>query len=713
MGPDESGNVEIPAGTELDTTLTVEGKAADAKAVGDAIGKISGQNVTLDTTLTQSGKAADAKATGDALAKLEAKIPEGGANYTLPVANANTLGGVKLPPKTDAHTEEATVGPDGRVWVKPPAQSITEVDGVGFINHVGNLYSPANRLKEFPVLGDNVMELLGGTSKCCIFRAKPNTTYVITFTNAASMGNIGQANAMGICTQAPGSSSGPVSVVSNFSSGGYGKYRIIKTNSNFYEDTAYLIWQAPSSADLTDVAIYEGDSIEGYDTINPYSLDNGTSTSNDLVVRTRNLDPEISRQLNRGNTAVQPDDLTYTAPVWSTGNFSSPIAVGDTALGSLRTMLNSVVMSKEWLDTQIKLGEHYAHCPSVNVKNGIAYISAFQNAKNTTDTYVLPESSTELFLVDIATMTQTAQYKVAGHGDTVAGLTFAYGSGACQSIFIDDTTLRTVFVAQLQNAEGVDEWYQCYRDFNITDNTFGDIGLCQLLDADGDRHAFTTANASLYTQLLTDTSVNTNIVCQPAKIGNIWYVACGCQEQWPNMPILTTEDWITFQYWATPSVEGNSAHYEMAIATTVDGYLYTATRQTKGKNTVQLMKINPADKSLAGHIQIPTGNDTRPFIMLGTGAGANIYIWHILTTTRSNSAQISVLNRHGMYLGATAAISTPPCVYPSVVPLDGGGYFASYMIPYGLYCCKFGSIERYDGRDTVGIAAKLIELVGG
>lgn len=38
-------------------------------------GNGSGQNVELDTTLTKSGKAADAKAVGDALDKLEEKIP--------------------------------------------------------------------------------------------------------------------------------------------------------------------------------------------------------------------------------------------------------------------------------------------------------------------------------------------------------------------------------------------------------------------------------------------------------------------------------------------------------------------------------------------------------------------------------------------------------------------------------------------------------------
>ena len=67
---DAIANINTGAGStvELDTTLTVEGKAADAKAVGDAIANInagSGASVELDTTLTVEGKAADAKAVGD------------------------------------------------------------------------------------------------------------------------------------------------------------------------------------------------------------------------------------------------------------------------------------------------------------------------------------------------------------------------------------------------------------------------------------------------------------------------------------------------------------------------------------------------------------------------------------------------------------------------------------------------------------------------
>lgn len=53
-------------GAVTDTTLTIEGVAADAKAVGDALSNIT---IEVDDTLTEQGKAADAKAVGDALAE--------------------------------------------------------------------------------------------------------------------------------------------------------------------------------------------------------------------------------------------------------------------------------------------------------------------------------------------------------------------------------------------------------------------------------------------------------------------------------------------------------------------------------------------------------------------------------------------------------------------------------------------------------------------
>lgn len=58
----------IPAEVFIDDTLTEEGQAADAKAVGDAIANI---DIPVDDTLTQQGAAADAKAVGDAIANIE------------------------------------------------------------------------------------------------------------------------------------------------------------------------------------------------------------------------------------------------------------------------------------------------------------------------------------------------------------------------------------------------------------------------------------------------------------------------------------------------------------------------------------------------------------------------------------------------------------------------------------------------------------------
>lgn len=104
---------------DLDTTLSVSGKAADAKAAGDALagklnanqgasnaGKILGivkggvvtpvdvpeaGTVDLDTTLSVSGKAADAKATGDALADKLSK--SGGTMTGNIIMGGNTISG--------------------------------------------------------------------------------------------------------------------------------------------------------------------------------------------------------------------------------------------------------------------------------------------------------------------------------------------------------------------------------------------------------------------------------------------------------------------------------------------------------------------------------------------------------------------------------------------------------------------------------------------
>lgn len=620
--------------------------------------------------------------------ELEQKIPE---TYINPIEkNANM-------------TQPVGVGTDGRLFTIPAEVVSSTTEGVSFKKHIGNLDSGL-RLTGLPKLGDNVLQMLNGTTKHLVFRAKPNTTYVITLVSTVSLGNFGQANALGICTQVPGSGNRPLTQIGFMQTGGYGKYFVIKTNDNFFEDTSYLIWQNPGAADLTNVAIYEGESIDGYDQINSYSNLNGMATSDELMLSLKNLDDSVADSMAKANTSIQPEDLVYEPAKHITISGMSTFTkreIDDNALGDLYTIINSAVASKECLDTTVRLGSHYAHCPSVCIKDGKAYIVCFQNTESAVDSYLLEGTSTELFVVDVATMEVLSQKTIAGHDYVAGDLTFTYGSGAAQGVLINDNILRCVFVAKLSD----EKWHQCYRDFDITTETFGDIGFCQIV-SDGVSYDFITENVSLYIQEIADITKNTNIVCQPAKVGDTWYVACGCADQWENMPILTTKDWINFEYWATPSVEGNKAKFEMAIAT--DGnYLYTATRQIDTNDFLQLMKVNITDKQVSGHITIPDGNNSRPYIIYNN---KQIYVSNILTTTRGNASQISRIQTNALYIGPNYYVTLPCMVYPTFAEYEGG-YFVAYMMPYALYCCKLSTFTKYNVEESIGIASKLIELV--
>ena len=80
---------------ETDSTLTKEGFAADAKAVGEAIANIN-ISTELDTTLTQSGKAADAGAVGAEFNRLGQVI----AQSTIKVDGTLTQAGQAADAKT-------------------------------------------------------------------------------------------------------------------------------------------------------------------------------------------------------------------------------------------------------------------------------------------------------------------------------------------------------------------------------------------------------------------------------------------------------------------------------------------------------------------------------------------------------------------------------------------------------------------------------------
>ena len=633
-------------------------------------------------------------------------------HYELPVANTNTLGGVKLPSKTDAHTEQATVDADGRVWVKPPSQSVSEVGGVEFTNHVGNLWSGVIYTR-IPNVGEPVSGGTGQARNCTMIRAKPSTTYVVTAPSLTTA-NWGQSDGAGICTQVPvavGTSGCPVDLVKPgiVANGGLGKYFCIRTNANFREDTAYLVWWGTPTV---DVIIYEGDVIEGYDAVGPYSPLNGVSTSDGLLVQRRNLPEGIHESLHRADTAVQPGDFT-PPEIWykngDTINYNTAVTipehpVGYSAHADIQSLVNSAEVSTQFLTNQIDLDfqNRYAHCPEVVVIGDTAYIAAFMNTEGG-DRYDVVTAKTMLYVVDIPTMTQTGEHVVAENGSVVGDLTFPLGSGACTCVVLGDI-IRVNFVAKLSD----DQWHQLYRDYNPTDNVWGDIGFCKILD-DGVEYDFTTANVSSHIQEIPGSvaddglTINTNIVGQHTVINGVYYVGVGARDQWDNMPILKTTDWIKFEHFATPVVDGNDAHFEMAVASNGVDTLYTATRQ-KASDKLVLMKVNAATGAVTASTEIVDGNRSRPCIYRN---GQWLYVAHILTKVRNNSSQISVLRANN--LEYERSLTLPPMVYPAFAPCTDG-IFAAFMAPYRLYATKFTAFEPYSTLDAISGFAHIMRL---
>lgn len=77
-----------------DTTLSVSGKAADAKATGDAISEVAASVPDVDDTLAIAGDAADAKKTGDELSNLKSAFDGVPGTQLFDKNNATILNGL-------------------------------------------------------------------------------------------------------------------------------------------------------------------------------------------------------------------------------------------------------------------------------------------------------------------------------------------------------------------------------------------------------------------------------------------------------------------------------------------------------------------------------------------------------------------------------------------------------------------------------------------
>lgn len=131
----------IPTQVTIDSTLKQSGQAADAKAVGDALGNVMQsfgkelQNMTeefekgINTKLDENQGAGNAgKILG--IGEDGIVVPQDKPTYTLPQATADALGGIKADAATAEDTQVVRIGTDGKLRTKPSGGSVTVDDAL-------------------------------------------------------------------------------------------------------------------------------------------------------------------------------------------------------------------------------------------------------------------------------------------------------------------------------------------------------------------------------------------------------------------------------------------------------------------------------------------------------------------------------------------------------------------------------------------------------
>lgn len=101
----------------LDNQLKYKGYAADAKAVGDALGTKLDKNQGAGNAGKILGIGADGIV-----------VPQDKPTYTLPQATADALGGIKADAATAEDTQVVRIGTDGKLRTKPTGGSSITVD---------------------------------------------------------------------------------------------------------------------------------------------------------------------------------------------------------------------------------------------------------------------------------------------------------------------------------------------------------------------------------------------------------------------------------------------------------------------------------------------------------------------------------------------------------------------------------------------------------
>lgn len=448
----------------------------------------------------------------------------------------------------------------------------------------------------------------------------------------------------------------------------------------------------------------------------------------------------------------------------------------DFDLGNMLSAMNSVLIQREIHDSTVKLQptyidgngvtrDSYTHGPNVCIYNGKAYVTAFYNPLGTDHAeWPIADMRVAMFIFDLETWAidkvidngvQQDFFCVAQHGSPV-GAQFIASGAAEPLLHISDNGIVTVcFTARVSDnasdPSGTGLWYMCYRDYNIANGTWGDIGICQF-KADEESTPVAMSGPTVGSVLgLPDIrafemfaqyaelepryrDANNNLVYLGYKE---YYINISCESTIKNGAIVRTRDFKTYTLWLIPEWPVDvTVRNEMALATveTAWGRKLRVAARTQAEKTMFIGTIDFDDLDTdgvtiktPGHVTtgisnmyrfIPDGG-SRPCwfkTTLLSGLRQYAYLAHMTDIGERNRAwsAIDVVQGNSLNGSMVSRVATTlPIVYPAIAIATIGGkqkYVVAYMRGGRVYIAHFSLPRTFN--ELIPIAAKIIDTFG-
>lgn len=461
-------------------------------------------------------------------------------------------------------------------------------------------------------------------------------------------------------------------------------------------------------------------------------------------------------------------------------NFGGNVDCNNFALGDALAIVNSVLMQRSLKDSKVKLAplndggnEAYAHGSNVAVLNGKAYVVCFFNTRSTVDEFEYKstgDARIALFIFDLATWAidkvtvngvQKNYYEVAQHGDAISNGNYIASGCGDPIVFASGNTVTVAWTCRMSasasDAAPTGSYCMLYRDYNISDGTWGNINPCLFKESTSATPVEMTHTNFMSALGLTSWSQWFNMFSQYAEyqptykdannqtvtLPKEYYVAVASNTSIPNGVIVRTQDFHTFTYWIKPVFSEFSPinlKYEMALTTVrVPGepsYRLKCAARTASETqmfigtirfdtyntdgTVAQVGYAETDPSNPGKVcrMIPDGGSRPCFFHLFNENWLTyiVYLNH-MTDIGSRSRRWTSVEVVGTNFMTAAYLSriatTTQMTYPSITQATINGknwYIVTYTCEDRIYIGKFGSMKSFN--DVIPMLAKMIDTFG-